>query len=328
MPDYPGALEHYVPRDFVFDTNTHQALVLHKTGGDATPDDVYNTFMQSRNSVHYGVGTDGSIQQYVPEALGAGGNCCVEDGFDPFWEQFDPVHVNGGGSTNLNTVTLSIEHCDPAQDNSTELAPAQQAASFKLVAYLVQKYNIPLTHIKGHNTIDPIDRARCPGNYPWTELFTYLRNGGVMVPTGWTDDGTTLTAPNGKKVVHGFRDWVLSHNWDSANWPLTSEFGVASLEASNTSLGSGTQQIFRFAMLGWTQQRGVFLEWLGVELAFCRQQVQRYAADNAQLKADLAKATAPVPTIQGVDPLKVKAFQAAAEAKVSDLQTFLTTATF
>jgi len=59
-----------------------------------------------------------------------------------------------GGGTNLNTVTISIEHCDAALDNSTPLSPAQQEASFKLVAYLVQKYNIPLTHIKGHNSLD------------------------------------------------------------------------------------------------------------------------------------------------------------------------------
>ena len=304
MPDYPGAVEHYLPRDMMFDVNTHAALVLHKTGGDATPDAIYNTFMQSRNSVHYGIGTDGTVQQYVPEALGAGGNCCVEDGFDPFWEQFDPVHVGGGGSTNLNTVTLSIEHCDGALDNSTPLTPPQQAASFKLVAYLVQKYSIPLTHIKGHFSIDPIDRAHCPGNYPWAELFTYLRQGGTMIPTGWTDDGTTLTAPNGVKVVKGFRDYVLNNAWHRDNYPLAAEFGAAPLEASNPGLGTGTQQLFRWSMLGWTASGGVIFEWLGQELAFCRQQVQQKAAQIAQLQAELAAAKQP--TVQGVDPAKVK----------------------
>ncbi len=130
------------------------------------------------------------------------------------------------------------------------------------------------------------------------------------VPTGWTDVNNVLTAPNGVKVVHGFRDYVLAHNWDAANEPVMAEFGTSLLEASNPSLGGGTQQVFRYAMLGWTQQRGVFLEWLGVELAYARQQIQRYAAQlqqNAtqiqQLKDELAKAVAPT----GLDPTKVAA---------------------
>ena len=147
-----------------------------------------------------------------------------------------------------------------------------------------------------------------------------------MIPTGWTDANNVLTAPNGVKVVKGFRDYVLNNAWHADNFPLGAEFGTASLEASNPSLGGGTQQVFRYALLGWNTTRGVFLEWCGVELAFCRQQVQKYAAQIQQLKDELAKATAPV--IQGVDPLKVKAFQQAAGAKVADLATFISSSTF
>jgi Domain of unknown function (DUF1906) len=128
--------------------------------------------------------------------------------------------------------------------------------------------------------------------------------GGNMVPQGWTDANNVLTAPNGVKVVHGFRDWVLSHNWDPANWPLGAEFGTSLLEASNPSLGGGSQQLFRWSMLGYTAARGVFNEWLGQELAFCRQQVQQKAAQITQLQAELAAAQQP--TVQGVDPAKVK----------------------
>src|SRR5205823_3004304 len=39
----------------------------------------------------------------------------------------------------------------------------------------------------------------------------------VQVPAGWHDDGTTLIAPNGVKVVLGFRQFILGHNWDSQN---------------------------------------------------------------------------------------------------------------
>ncbi len=157
------------------------------------------------------------------------------------------------------------------------------------------------------------------------------------VPTGWTDVNNVLTAPNGVKVVHGFRDYVLAHNWDPGNIPVDVEFGTSLLEASNPSLGGGTQQLFNWTMLGWNAARGVFFEWGVRELAFCRQQVQSKAtqiqqldAQIAQLKAELAAAT--VPTVQGVDPAAVKSFQTSAGLKAhalvqgaQDLEAFITT---
>ena len=99
---------------------------------------------------------------------------------------------------------------------------------------------------------------------PWIQ-------GGNMVPKDWHDDGTTLTAPNGHKVVRGFRDYVLSHYWDPGNYPLEEEVGRNPLEESNPSLGAGTQQVFRWTVLEWTQQRGVFVAWVGQEFLKLRQ---------------------------------------------------------
>lgn len=176
--DYPLAQEHFVPRNFMFNSNACKVLVIHKTAGDATPQAVYNTFLASGNpgrSVHYAVGQDGTIWQYVPESLGAGGNCCVESGYDPFWGPY----VNQYG--NLNLCTISVEHCDPSTDNGTPLTPAQKEVSFQLVAYLAKKYNISASHIKTHASIDPQSRARCPGNYPMDELIQYVEQGGDML---------------------------------------------------------------------------------------------------------------------------------------------------
>ena len=53
MADFPGAIDHNVPRSFMFDSNAHAAIVLHKTGGDATPDAIYRTFLASGKSVPY-----------------------------------------------------------------------------------------------------------------------------------------------------------------------------------------------------------------------------------------------------------------------------------
>lgn len=173
--DYPAAQEHFVPRSFMFNSNNPVSIVIHKTGGDATPQDVYNTFINSGNpgkSSHYAIGTDGTIWQFVPESLGAGANCCAEAGYDPFWTQYVDAYGN------LNLCTISIEHCDAALDNATPLTPAQKAASFALVASLAKKYGIPASHIKTHASIDPQSRARCPGNYPMDELLAYIQNGG------------------------------------------------------------------------------------------------------------------------------------------------------
>lgn len=269
--DYPSAQEHFVPRSFMFDSNAAKVIVIHKTGGDATPQAVYNTFLASGNpgnSVHYAVGTDGSIWQFVPEALGAGGNGRVEPGYDPFWQPY----LNEYG--NLNLCTLSIEHCDSSDSNSTPLTPAQKEASFKLVAYLAKKYNIPASHIKTHASIDPVDRSRCPGNYPMSELIAYVQNGGSMIP-GWHDDGTTLTAPNGHRVVLGFRGYVLNYpgGWDAGNQPLEEEWHASPLETSNPGLGDGQKQGFTKTTLEYTPARGVFEAWQGQEIVALRAQI-------------------------------------------------------
>lgn len=130
-----------------------------------------------------------------------------------------------------------------------------------------------------------------------------------MVPTGWHDDGQMLTAPNGVGVRLGFRDYVLSHNWDGGNYPLAPEQGVSLLEASNPGLGGGDQQVFRWSMLGYTQQRGVFLEWTGVELVTVRQQAITYHDLSKQLQAEVDSlkqqlAAAQQPT--GIDPAAVR----------------------
>ncbi len=121
------------------------------------------------------------------------------------------------------------------------------------------------------------------------------------VPQGWHDASEVLTAPNGVAVVRGFRSHVLANHWHPDNWPLAPEFGSDSLEGSNQALGKGTQQVFRWSMLGWTPKNGVFEEWTGQELLFTRGQVAKYyglakqlhdtavalQADNTKLQADV-----------------------------------------
>ncbi len=103
-----------------------------------------------------------------------------------------------------------------------------------------------------------------------------------VVPTGWKDDGQTLTAPNGIQVTLGFRQYVLIHSWNPGNYPLGPAVALNPLEESNPALGGGTQQVFRWIVLEWTSSRNVFFSWVGQELHAVR-------ADRNNLKAELAK---------------------------------------
>lgn len=130
--------------------------------------------------------------------------------------------------------------------------------------------------------LDPyIGRAVTKSNSEWSTLL----RGSVLwvlteievpvpavspVPVGWRDDGTTLTAPNGVHVVLGFRQWVLSHSWEKDNYPITVECPLNPLEYSNVALGSGSQQLFRWKVLEYTKERGVFEAYCGPELLYLR----------------------------------------------------------
>src|SRR5258708_31679582 len=283
--DEMGAIGMFVAENRTFiDQNTHEWLVLHKTASGGSAQNIATFFANdpAMASTHYVVGQDGTIVQCVLEKDGAGGNCCLETGHAAYL----PLGIN------LNVKTVSIEHVDPARDNSTPLTEAQKSASFRLVRDICTRHNIPMRPgdasggIIGHRDIAPLSRALCPGVYPWSELFAFLQ-GGIMVPSGWHDDGTTLTAPNGVAVRLGFRDYVLSHNWDAGNIPLAPEQGVLLLEASNPSLRGGTQQVFRWSILGYTTARGVFMEWLGVELAETRRQLGVYYPQVKTLQAEV-----------------------------------------
>lgn len=175
MVDFPGALPMYVARNRVFiNQNDHTWLVIHKTAGGSSAQAIARFFASDPNmaSTHYVIGQDGTIVQCVAEVDGAAGNCCLETGHASYL----PVGIN------LNVKTISIEHVDPATDNSTPLTDAQKAASFRLVQNICQRHNIPMRPgdanggIIGHKDIAPINRARCPGNYPWSELFQFLNN--------------------------------------------------------------------------------------------------------------------------------------------------------
>lgn len=74
------------------------------------------------------------------------------------------------------------------------------------------------------------------------------------VPSGWHDDGRTLTAPNGHKVVAGFRDFILSSTWSADDQPLEEETGLDQILHTDARWGAGTRQLFTFSGLAWAKQ--------------------------------------------------------------------------
>ena len=258
MVDYARAIPMYVPADNVFlDQNIALWVVIHKTAGFKSAQDVARFFatVPDKRSTHYIIGQDGVVVQCVDERHGAGGNCCLEQGHDSFW----PTNIN------LNWVTISIEHVDPALDNSTPVTDAQKQASFLLVADICQRHGIPVKNIVGHRSIAPLTRAHCPGNYPMDELKAYVTAQMGGIPVGWQDDGTTLTAPNGISIVQAFRAKVLL-GWDATNLPLEPERAVGLVEVAHPDIGGGSVQTFVNCSLGQTASKGVYLLPIGAEL--------------------------------------------------------------
>lgn len=133
--------------------------------------------------------------------------------------------------------------------------------------------------------------------YPWSVIEAAHPTGFIMlepqtpenqtlgVPQGWTDDGTTLVAPNKVQVVKGFRQYILTHAWDKDDYPLQPEFASSSIEPGNASIGAGSRQDFRMSSLGWTTAKGVYKIWVGQDIIALRPAQAQLATANAKLDA-------------------------------------------
>jgi hypothetical protein len=229
--EYPDAIDYWVDRSHVFtNQNSHSAITLHGTGGVAhqTVEQLGEWFRTNPSLVssHFGIGRDGRIAQYVHLSDGAGANGILEPGYDPFWDRF--------GGDNLNIHTISIEHVNDVS-NSLSLTPAQQDASFKLVKWLCNRYNIPITNIKSHASIAPQSRARCPGTFPWEQLWAFLKEGTDMLELNdpvvrmfFTDGGNgTWKCKNGIKIWGENLKFYRSHGGPSLlGLPLAEEVHI------------------------------------------------------------------------------------------------------
>ncbi len=174
---------------------TPRWIVLHGSGGGTSADEIARAFQTDDppTSAHYVVGLNGEVIQCVAEADSAWANGVLSAGHDPWWSP----------SVNPNFQTLSIEVVKPDSGNRNQLTQAQQQACFALIRQLCQKWSIPMQPadasggITGHQSIDPVNRANCPGAYPWDALWTYLRAPGMVQPLAYQPSGMPAAPAQG-----------------------------------------------------------------------------------------------------------------------------------
>lgn len=174
-------------------------LIVHGTAGGTSAQNIATWFADpaSQVSAHYVVGQDGVVVRCVAENNAAWANGIISG---PAGTSGDGVHHDSwwdssplwGGIPNPNPVTISIEHVKPHTDNSDSLTAAQRTASFALILDICKRNRIPMRKadgsggITGHFSMDPVNRSRCPGPYPWDDLWTFLKEGGSTVtPNKW-----------------------------------------------------------------------------------------------------------------------------------------------
>lgn len=166
------------------------AIVNHVMCGSEGGTDSWFQNPNSQVSAHYGVAKDGTIHQYVKDEDTA---WAVGHVNNPTWA------LMGQSAGHPNMVTISIEHEGYPQDALTE---AQYQSTLWLHKYLMGKFpgiKADANHIIGHDKLDSVNRADCPGpNFPWSRLFNDLGAGSkITAPKGVEDDVQVPTLQQG-----------------------------------------------------------------------------------------------------------------------------------
>ena len=117
----------------------------------------------------------------------------------------------------------------------------------------------------------------------------------------WSDDGVSLTAPNGVKVTGALRAYIVENQWDDNNWPLApAEHRTDILDGSGNAV-AGTEQVFRGYGLWYKDAYdGIYLSWPGTELLATRAQLAKAQSDLAAEQAEVVKLTAQVQQLQAL----------------------------
>lgn len=242
----------YLDKSFGKFTQPPKYIVIHGTGtpnGPPTAQSIAEYFATPgvEASTHFIVGRDGVIVQGLPTTLTDWG----QGGLTAGHASFLPEGINP------NQYCIGIEHCQDV-NNSLALTDQQKNSSFQLVKLLCEYLNIPKRSgdanggIIGHYQIDPVNRPHCPGNYPWSNLWSFLMD----------NQGTFSVSPemidcwqSTKQLFGGTppRDNTgIFHSWAEA-WSKGNQFGPPlTQEYPLTVFGPGAMaQEFAHARCEW-----------------------------------------------------------------------------
>ena len=166
---------------------TPQLIVYHITGGTAASAIAWIGNPGSQVSYHFMVKKNGKIKQFVPIARMAWANGTTTSPANDkrHWSRSTvPLVQRLRGNANWYSVSIA---CEGTNGIAT---PAQFEAVLWLTRHIqaevrrIYGHTIPFDrdHLVGHNEINPIHRAFCPGNrFPWDELRRRL-GGAVAQP--------------------------------------------------------------------------------------------------------------------------------------------------
>lgn len=133
------------------------------------------------------------------------------------------------------------------------------------------------------------DKGSVPGISGAVDMDVFLGGSSMPgVPSGWSDDGTKLIAPNGHYFVLGFRDLVRAADWDPEDVPLEEEHPVDKMEMVGPNAIPGTEQITEKNVLMYNEGKNngqPFTMWVGQELFHTRAALD---AANTQIATDQA----------------------------------------
>lgn len=145
-------------------------LVTHGTAGGSDGNGTLTYEASVGVSTHFAISTNGDIWQGVPCNKAAWGNAPLKS----------PTINFAQAELNPNLWTISVEFCKPDTTNQIDITDAQKQSGFALIAAICDHYNIPRKQGDGnggiirHADINSVDRAHCPGTFPFDELWTFL----------------------------------------------------------------------------------------------------------------------------------------------------------
>jgi len=240
-------------------------VCLHGTAGGTSAEAIANFFRDTADaSAHIIIGTDGEVVQGISMDVAAWSNGLIDQPTMPW-----PANINP------NYYTISIEHCKASTNNSDQLTEPQKQASFQVIQAICDYYGIAKRRgdlqsgIVSHADFDQVNRARCPGPYPWDELIAYLGGsqsaGGdtvldisqasqYFIDTGTTKDTRWHCKSTGFDIAFGILTYYRTCTATGLNG--LSQFGLpTSGEQKMPGYKAVTQQHFERGIIAYDPQK-------------------------------------------------------------------------